>query len=87
MHLPPLIVLHHIIVTSSLRLPHEVHGWAEAEYVLWVQKHEDEQEQWNLVEAAVKDQTSKAEGEQDLHCALIREVLEHARHEDHTPAA
>lgn len=86
-HLPPLIVLHHIIVTSSLRLPHEVHGWTEAEYILWVQKHQDEKDQWNLVENSINAQTSKEEGEKDLHCHLIKEVLEHARHDDSTPSS
>jgi hypothetical protein len=74
-HLPPLIVLHHIIVLSPLLLPHEVHTWSEAEYVLWVQNH-DEKEQLALLEKAVDDQ------EGDDTVKLIKEVLVHARHED-----
>jgi hypothetical protein len=88
-HLPPLIVLHHIIVTSSLRLPHEVHGWSEAEYALWVQKHKEAKEQWALVESSIEGQLSdelkEGEGEEAMYVKLIRSVLEHARHEDHTP--
>ncbi|GMK58813.1 hypothetical protein CspeluHIS016_0602550 [Cutaneotrichosporon spelunceum] len=86
-HLPPLIVLHHIIVRSPLRLPHEVHGWSEAEYVLWVQKHEDEHEQWDLLQKAVDDQVAVAttpgvghDDEDRETVELVREVLEHARH-------
>ncbi|BEJ14338.1 hypothetical protein CspHIS471_0401050 [Cutaneotrichosporon sp. HIS471] len=96
-HLPPLIVLHHIIVRSPLRLPHEVHGWSEAEYVLWAQKHEDEHEQWDLLEKAVDDQVAVAstpgvghDDEDRETVELVREVLEHARHHherdrDHAP--
>ncbi len=47
--LPPLIVLHHILVRSPISLPHTLHGWAEAEYVRWVNEH-SEQEAWSLVE-------------------------------------
>lgn len=86
-HLPPLIVLHHLIVRSPLRLPHEVHGWSEAEYVLWVQKHEDEHEQWDLLEKAVDDQVAVAstpgvgQDDEDRETVeLVQEVLEHARH-------
>jgi len=81
-------VLHHIIVMSSLRLPHEVHGWSEAEYALWVHKH-DEKEQWELVESSVDGQVAgelkDGEGEDGMYVKLIKDVLEHARHEDHTP--
>jgi hypothetical protein len=79
-HLPPIIVLHHIIVLSAFRLPHEVHGWTEAEYVLWLQKHEDEKERLELLEKAVEDQ-AQGDGE-DETVKLIKEVLVHARHED-----
>lgn len=52
--LPPLIVLHHIIVRapSSLPLPHALHGWSEAEYVLWVDEH-SEVEALTLVDGAL----------------------------------
>lgn len=95
-HVPPLIVLHHIIVLSPLRLPHEVHGWTEQEYVLWVGKHEDEEERLSLLEKAVDDQVSSAEraadggdgdGGEGMYVRLIREVLIHARHDEGTPGA
>ncbi|TYJ51902.1 hypothetical protein B9479_007503 [Cryptococcus floricola] len=86
-HIPPLIVLHHIIVRSPLRLPHEVHGWSEAEYILWVGKHDDEKPQLELVEKAVDAQIESGgqDGEEEgVYVKLIREVLVHARHEDET---
>ena len=87
-HLPALVVLHHIIVLSPLRLPHEVHGWSEAEYVLWLQSHENEKEHWSLLEKAVDDQVGQGAGSgegEGVHIRLIREVLEHARAEDQSP--
>jgi hypothetical protein len=66
-----------------------VHGWSEQEYLLWIQKHEDEGEQLALLEKAVDDQLAAGvkegkEGEdgEEEFVSLIREVLEHARHED-----
>ena len=41
MGVPPLIVLHHILVRSPLPLPHALHGWQETEYVRWVEEHSD----------------------------------------------
>ncbi|KAK8865981.1 hypothetical protein IAR55_001131 [Kwoniella newhampshirensis] len=87
-HIPPLIVLHHIIVLSPLRLPHEVHGWTEQEYVLWIAKHEEEEEQLNLLEKAVDDQVAGSDSDEGegMYVRLVREVLIHARHEDETPS-
>ncbi|KAK7472882.1 hypothetical protein VKT23_000990 [Stygiomarasmius scandens] len=42
-NVPPLIVLHHILVRSPLPLPHTLHGWQEAEYVRWVDEHSEEE--------------------------------------------
>jgi len=39
--LPPLIVLHHILVRSPIPLPHALHGWQESEYVRWVEEHSE----------------------------------------------
>jgi len=50
--LPPLIVLHHILVRSPMPLPHSLHGWQEAEYVRWVDEHSEE-EAWTLVEGGL----------------------------------
>lgn len=50
--LPPLIILHQIIVRSPLTLPHTLHGWHEAEYVKWAEEHTEE-EAWSLVEGAL----------------------------------
>ena len=41
--LPPLIVLHHILVRSPIPLPHALHGWSESEYVRWVDEHSAEE--------------------------------------------
>ncbi|TDL26039.1 hypothetical protein BD410DRAFT_784062 [Rickenella mellea] len=41
--LPPLVVLHHILVRSPIPLPHTLHGWQETEYVHWVAEHTDEE--------------------------------------------
>ena len=40
---PPLIVLHHILVRSPIPLPHTLHGWSELEYVRWVEEHSQEE--------------------------------------------
>ncbi|KAI6046013.1 hypothetical protein EDC04DRAFT_2864916 [Pisolithus marmoratus] len=37
--LPPLVILHHICVRSSIPLPHTLHGWQETEYVRWIEDH------------------------------------------------
>lgn len=78
-HLPISVVLHHIIVHGPLRLPHEVHGWSEAEYVLWLQKHSDA-EIIDLVEKAIDGQVDGTEVEGDEETLrLTREVLTHAK--------
>ncbi|KAI0675086.1 Golgi transport complex subunit 5-domain-containing protein [Trametes maxima] len=61
--LPPLIVLHHILVRSPITLPHALHGWAEAEYVRWVEEH-SEDEAWTLVDGDVThwEKMTEAEG-------------------------
>jgi hypothetical protein len=76
-HLPIAVVLHHIIVHGPLRLPHEVHGWSEAEYVLWLQKHSPS-EVIDLVEKAVDGQVDGTEEEEET-VKLVREVLVHAK--------
>ncbi|KAL1718801.1 Golgi transport complex subunit 5-domain-containing protein [Schizophyllum commune] len=75
--LPPLIVLHHILVRSPVPLPHTLHGWQEAEYVRWVDEHTEE-EAWTLVESGLShwEQVSAAEGKD---AASAREYVELAR--------
>ncbi|KAG0708347.1 Golgi transport complex subunit 5-domain-containing protein [Suillus ampliporus] len=73
-NLPPLVVLHHILVRSPLPLPHVMHGWQEAEYVRWVEEHREE-EAWVLVEAALVGK------EGDEYLELARRVLRQARGE------
>ncbi|KAH9895023.1 Golgi transport complex subunit 5-domain-containing protein [Cubamyces lactineus] len=82
--IPPLIVLHHILVRSPITLPHALHGWAEAEYVRWVEEHSDE-EAWTLVDGDVThwEKITEAEGG-DLGAAaeyvqLARAVLANAQ--------
>ncbi|KAI0695938.1 Golgi transport complex subunit 5-domain-containing protein [Cerioporus squamosus] len=84
--LPPLIVLHHILVRSPITLPHALHGWAEAEYVKWVEEHSEE-EAWTLVDGDVThwEKMTEAEGG-DISVAaeyvqLARTVLANAQKE------
>ncbi|KAL7424738.1 hypothetical protein Q5752_000422 [Cryptotrichosporon argae] len=64
-HLPPLVVLHHITVLSPFKLPHELHGWSEAEYVGWLDRHTDE-DAWKLVEDGIRGQFEcRADGDGD----------------------
>ncbi|KAH9485273.1 Conserved oligomeric Golgi complex subunit 5 [Psilocybe cubensis] len=71
--LPPLIVLHHILVRSPIPLPHKLHGWQEAEYVRWVDEHSDS-EAWTLVEGGLIhwEKISETEGKD------IKDALEYA---------
>ncbi|KAL1665907.1 Golgi transport complex subunit 5-domain-containing protein [Schizophyllum commune] len=75
--LPPLIVLHHILVRSPVPLPHTLHGWQEAEYVRWVDEHTEE-EAWTLVESGLShwEQVSDAGGKD---AASAKEYVELAR--------
>ena len=50
--LPPLIILHHILVRSPVSLPHALHGWQEAEYVRWLEEHTEE-EALTLIEGGI----------------------------------
>ena len=80
--LQPLIILHHILVRSPLSLPHALHGWNEAEYVRWINEHQ-EGEAWTLVERCLarweeeRSGEDKREGEE--YVVLARTVLEKAR--------
>ena len=82
--LPPLIVLHHILVRSPVPLPHSLHGWQEAEYVRWVDEHSEE-EAWTLVEGGLSHWEKIAESEgKDMKLAmeyvdLARDVLANAK--------
>ncbi|EMD33616.1 hypothetical protein CERSUDRAFT_117729 [Gelatoporia subvermispora B] len=85
--LPPLIVLHHILVRSPIPLPHSLHGWAEAEYVRWVEEHTEE-EAWTLVEGDLShwEKITEAEGKNPVVAAeyieLARTVLRQAAKRD-----
>lgn len=78
---PTLILLHHILSRSaSVPLPHEKHGWSEAEYVRWLNEH-GEAERLSVVEGVVrgweegkgKEEPQESEG---WECAKsVREVL------------
>ncbi|KAF8512431.1 Golgi transport complex subunit 5-domain-containing protein, partial [Gautieria morchelliformis] len=80
--LPPLVVLHHILVRSPIPLPHTLHGWHEAEYVRWVDEH-SEAETWTLIEGGLvhwekmRQGNDKEGGEEYVH--LARAVLQHAK--------
>jgi len=85
--LPPLIVLHHILVRSPIPLPHTLHGWAEAEYVRWVNEH-SEDEAWTLVDGDLThwEKMSEAEHQDPAEAAgyiqLARTVLTNAQKKD-----
>ena len=82
--LPPLVVLHHILVRAPIPLPHMLHGWQAHEYVRWVEEH-SEAEALTLVEGGLThwEKTNEVEGTGgDLaveHLALSRSVLANAR--------
>ncbi|KAI0044340.1 hypothetical protein FA95DRAFT_1497209 [Auriscalpium vulgare] len=82
--LPPLIVLHHILVRSPVDLPHTLHGWKEAEYVRWVEEH-DATEALTLIDGGLAhwEQVNAAEGGDAAAAAeyvgLARTVLRIAR--------
>ncbi|KAG6920111.1 hypothetical protein DXG01_010179 [Tephrocybe rancida] len=75
--LPPLIVLHHILVRSPMPLPHNLHGWQEAEYVRWVGEHTDG-EAWSLIEGGLShwEKISESEG---LDNTVAKEYIQLAR--------
>jgi conserved oligomeric Golgi complex subunit 5 len=82
--LPPLIVLHHILVRSPMPLPHSIHGWQEAEYVRWVDEHSEE-EAWTLVEGGLShwEKITESEGKDPQaameYVDLARSVLANAK--------
>lgn len=61
---PMLILLHHVLSRSSLRLPHQVHGWTEGEYVRWLNEHAEE-ERIKMVEAVVMSWDGGKDGVED----------------------
>lgn len=82
--LEPLIVLHHILVRSPIPLPHSLHGWAEAEYVRWVDEHSEE-ESLTLIDSGLShwEKITEAEGKDTAVAAeyanLARAVLANAK--------
>ena len=83
--LPPLVVLHHILVRAPIPLPHMLHGWQAHEYVRWVEEH-SEPEALTLVEGGLThwEKTNEVvEGAGDdpaaEYLALARSVLANAR--------
>ncbi|KAF8750759.1 Golgi transport complex subunit 5 [Rhizoctonia solani] len=78
--LPPLIILHHIIVRSPYPLPHTLHTWTEAEYVRWIEDHTP-REALALVEACVpkwETQTVETNNTDEDWVTLVRAVLRRA---------
>ncbi|KAH7335890.1 Golgi transport complex subunit 5-domain-containing protein [Rhizoctonia solani] len=78
--LPPLIILHHIIVRSPYPLPHTLHTWTEAEYVRWIEDHTP-REALALIEACVpkwETQTVDMKGTEEDWVTLVRAVLRRA---------
>ncbi|CAE6427730.1 unnamed protein product [Rhizoctonia solani] len=78
--LPPLIILHHIIVRSPYPLPHTLHNWTEAEYVRWIEDHTP-RETLALVEACIpkwETQTVEMKSTEEDWVTLVRAVLRRA---------
>jgi conserved oligomeric Golgi complex subunit 5 len=80
--LPPLVVMHHILVRAPIPLPHTLHGWQAAEYVRWVEEHSDE-EALTLIDGGLThwEKTSEMEGSDPAgtYLSLARNVLAHAK--------
>ncbi|KAF8510569.1 Golgi transport complex subunit 5-domain-containing protein [Hysterangium stoloniferum] len=81
--LPPLVVLHHILVRSPIPLPHSLHGWHEAEYVRWVDEHSEE-ESWTLIDGGLVHWEKVHEGEgskqgAEEYVQLAKTVLQQAK--------
>ncbi|KAG2015937.1 hypothetical protein CC2G_009155 [Coprinopsis cinerea AmutBmut pab1-1] len=82
--LPPIVVLHHILVRSPIPLPHKLHGWQESEYVRWLDEHTEE-ESWTLIDGGLShwEKISETEGkdtsEATEYADLARAVLEKCR--------
>ncbi|KAI0250167.1 Golgi transport complex subunit 5-domain-containing protein [Lactifluus subvellereus] len=79
--LPPLVVLHHILVRAPIPLPHTLHGWQAAEYVRWVEEHSEE-EALTLIDGGLThwEKTSEMEGGDPAatYLSLARDVLANA---------
>ncbi|KAI0267074.1 Golgi transport complex subunit 5-domain-containing protein [Gloeopeniophorella convolvens] len=80
--LPPLVVLHHILVRAPIPLPHVLHGWQASEYVRWVEEHAPE-EALTLVDGGLAhwEKMTEAEGDDPAteYLLLARSVLASAR--------
>ncbi|KXN90188.1 Conserved oligomeric Golgi complex subunit 5, partial [Leucoagaricus sp. SymC.cos] len=82
--LPVLIVLHHILVRSPIPLPHNLHGWQEAEYVRWVDEH-SEMEAFTLIDSGllhwekITESEGKDIGDAADYVQLARTVLQQAQ--------
>jgi conserved oligomeric Golgi complex subunit 5 len=82
--LPPLIVLHHILVRSPISLPHALHGWLETEYVRWLEEHTEE-EALTLIDGGLSrwEGVTESEGADPSaaveYVQLARAVLANAR--------
>lgn len=65
-----------ILARSDLSLPHEVHGWSEGEYVLWLTRH-SEPERRELIRKAVEGQSDGSEPA----ARMVLDVLKRAEDE------
>jgi type II secretory pathway component PulJ len=78
-----------MVLSGNMRLPHQMNGWTEVEYVGWVMKHEALEDRLGMVEKAMEAEQQQrpqaGEKADDSFVKLLREVLEHARHVDGTP--
>lgn len=78
--IPELVLCHHVIVRApeTLQLPHQQHGWQEAEYVRWVNEHEV-REQLQLVRGCLDKWNSGYEQQlaENGDAKIVVETLEH----------
>lgn len=72
---PVLPLVHHVIGRSPLRLPHQIHGWQEAEYVRWVNEH-DENDRLQLVRKVVYDHDDVSDPDTQQYVDILKRILD-----------
>jgi hypothetical protein len=77
--IPPLVLLHQVLVRSPMPLPHQQHGWQEAAYLRWLDEHSPA-EAYDLIEQGVlKEWEPIATADSLEFVGMLRTLLERAR--------